>query len=699
MMRKPLVAALAAAASVRHVDACTASVFQAAGTKDKVAFAGMNADCSNCDPRLAYVSPKDFESSDKRPVYQFMGSAPRWVGYGRGNFYEPKDGERPHPPITHIPEVPHTNGYWEGVLPLINDKGLSMGESSCAARLMNYPADQAKGPGTGVAAYLDLTSLMQIAMERCATAMCAVKTMGEMAEKYGFYPMPNEWTPGKEADGRVTIDDAGEAITIADTTGDAWVFHVVGGIPEVPEAKSVWAAQRVPKGHAAFIANNFILREVPAEPTADILFSAKLHAVAEKAGLWKPTYALDGTTVTNQLHFTKTFAPDTVTFTTKGQPIPLYASLRLWRALNLVAPSKKFPLVQDPMDYPWAVPVEKAIEREDIFKIHGDLYKDTEFDLGKGALAGPFGNPFPVEGGVASSLVGQIPRGISIARTVYGVVNEAQPADQAVSWFAVDTPATSVFVPVLARSSHVAEPYYTGTNREYTRKSAWWAFDFVSNWMKINFNMMAEKDVYPEKQKLQAMLEQEYESKMKTKTSRNDGWVQTDWNDWQKKLQREVVRKWWDLADSLIVKYNDGFLNDPKGTIGAPYGYPLEFAEAISFNGDIHPIAIERKLVPEKTKLPTTWNALQSTWLYQQPKVGEKAELLETGAAAAVSPAVTLVERSGEDAKIHVTHQQALSIPSAMPFMMLVLGLSVGFVFGRRSSAATADDMSYAPLV
>ena len=65
---------------------------------------------------------------------------------------------------------------------------------------------------------------------RCATAVCAVKLMGDLSEKYGFFPMNGEWVVGKEVDGKTAVDDAGEAVTLADATGDAWIFHVVGGI-------------------------------------------------------------------------------------------------------------------------------------------------------------------------------------------------------------------------------------------------------------------------------------------------------------------------------------------------------------------------------------------------------------------------------------------------------------------------------------
>jgi dipeptidase len=50
--------------------------------------------------------------------------------------------------------------------------------------------------------------------------------------------------------------------------------------------KSGWAAKRVPKGHAAFIANNFIIGELPEEPDEDNLFAPRLRELAQKSGYW-----------------------------------------------------------------------------------------------------------------------------------------------------------------------------------------------------------------------------------------------------------------------------------------------------------------------------------------------------------------------------------------------------------------------------
>eukprot|EP00931_Biecheleriopsis_adriatica_P043771 TRINITY_DN25014_c0_g1_i1.p1 TRINITY_DN25014_c0_g1~~TRINITY_DN25014_c0_g1_i1.p1 ORF type:complete len:711 (-),score=124.90 TRINITY_DN25014_c0_g1_i1:7-1947(-) len=604
----------------------------------------MNADCSSCDGRIAYVPSAEHPPGSMRPLYIFKGTAPRFVGYGRGGFNEPKDGEELSPKLGEVPQVRKTFGYWEATLPLMNEKGLALGESSCASRLLNYPMGQAPpsgDPRTGAPATegaLDLTNMMQIALERCAMARCGVEVMGKLAEQHGFFPMVGEWSLGKEAaSGKVAFDDGGEAITLSDRSGEAWVFHVVGGVPGV--AKSVWAAMRLPPGHVAFVANNFVLREIPEQPDENWLFSPKLREAALVSGLWDGNEPFD---------FSRVFAPDTVSFESpEGEaPIPLYASLRLWRLLGLAAPmtSGKRPLPLDPLELPVSVAAETKLNTRDVFAFLGDTYEGTEFDLSQGVLAGPFGSPFPREGGNVSRL-GQIPRGISIARTLYSVVGQSRPQHLPVMWLAPDSPVSSVYVPFYpAVGGQHAAAYSTGTMGNFTRASAWWAFDFVANWASnVNWRHASANFIFPLKEKLQNMLIEGMESiEARAEKERSLDLL----GDWQAGAQQMVVERWWQLADELIVAYNDGFLNDAsQSKFGMSLGYPEWWARQIGFNQDIHPIYVKRDLQADESyaadaelqppgfaaaenPLPRSFDFSQATW---QPSVSATQEPISLG--------------------------------------------------------------------
>ena len=62
----------------------------------------------------------------------------------------------------------------------------------------------------GGKAAMHMETLTEIALERCATARCAVKLMGELGVQYGFY--------GPEYNGpiEVAMSEAGEALTVSD---------------------------------------------------------------------------------------------------------------------------------------------------------------------------------------------------------------------------------------------------------------------------------------------------------------------------------------------------------------------------------------------------------------------------------------------------------------------------------------------------
>ena len=87
-------------------------------------------------------------------------------------------------------------------------------------------------------------------------------------------------------------------------------------------------------------------------------------------------------------------------------------------------------------------------------------------------------------------------RTISIFRCSYCVVLQTRdwmpdPVG-GLAWFAEDDPKTSVFVPFYAGISHVPGSFEIGRRDVFDRNSAWWAFDFVSNWSNLKYNYMIE---------------------------------------------------------------------------------------------------------------------------------------------------------------------------------------------------------------
>jgi len=252
------------------------------------------------------------------------------------------------------------------------------------------------------------------------------------------------------------------------------------------------------------------------------------------------------------------------------------------------------------------------VSRTDIMNWTRDYYKDTEFDMTLGVLAGPYSNPNRIEGGPGMLAVpGQFARGISIPRTAYSVVVEAKPgkrAGQTIAWFAIDQPLSSVFVPFVASSDRTADAYRKGRQEFFSRDSAWWAFNFVSNWMSIDWADMMAMHVGPAMREEQQRIMDAVQG------------LEADWpedkevvNRMQHGLHENLVKTWWALADELIARFSDGIYTHRNGTKKG-IGYPGWWLQMIGFNDDFYRVQwVELSASPPALLLPSLPPALLRT--------------------------------------------------------------------------------------
>jgi dipeptidase len=516
-----------------------------------------------------------------RPVYdggnpKYSNQYPRSIDTSVSPIYVPTDEfpEGSIAPIGHVPQVEKTYARWEGSYGLLNEKGLGFGESTCAAKLLP------KGN-----AIMSIRALMEIGLERCSNARCAIKTMGDVAEKYGFIGED----PGQPG--------AGEALTITDTeSGEAWVFHIMSD----GEVGAVWVAQRVPEGNVAVVANDFTIKEIDFSDTGgkEFLFSSNIREVATREGLW------DGRMPFNwQQHFGEDIRY--FSYTPGAPPIPRYTTLRLWRVFTRVAPSflekpgwLDGEVSDNPAFFPFSVKAEVPVPLSLVQDIYREHYEGTKYDLRLGVFAGPFGNPNRIEGGASGALpVGGFSRAISIQRTTYVSIvhakrqKAAKGTNLAAIWFAPDAGATSVGVPFYAatlfgepRDNYAVAEYGFGNRKDFDfsnpPKAAWWAHDFVANWMERNYQNMSEGYVYPEVHRLQNIAYERSIRLEQAATKASDATAAAALLEaGQTEIQRYVATEFWRFAGNLLVLFNDNFLNFPKDQPRdvVHYGYPLNY--------------------------------------------------------------------------------------------------------------------------
>jgi len=286
---------------------CTAIVVGKGATVDGSTMSTHNADCLNCDFRVARTPSKVHAKGSTKAVLKYKPDYPHFVTDTRSPVWSPANLDEKLPQsaawadpafvkslvVGYIPEAEATYALVEGLFGIMNEAGVGIGESTCASVWFGLPpraCPTCEGP------LVDVSALTLVALERCATARCVIETIGGLASELGYYA----------AD--VSRDEGGEGLTITDTN-EAWMFHI---LPDKAGTGCVWAAKRVPDDHVAAVANSFVIRDcVKGDP--DLLHSPNLWSEAEAAGIWskKSGVPLDFAAVTRAaphtpLHRTKT---------------------------------------------------------------------------------------------------------------------------------------------------------------------------------------------------------------------------------------------------------------------------------------------------------------------------------------------------------------------------------------------------------
>jgi dipeptidase len=517
------------------------------------------------DARLIYVPAMNHKPGSLRSVsysHCALDYKPQWgasetqriVTRDRGPAYD-TPGVPPSVPLGYIPQVPHTYAYFDANYGIINEHQLSIGE--CTDKAKVHPE-----PEAGKRIFYS-AELSRVALERCKTAREAVKLMGELIEKYGYY-------------------GTGETLVVADPE-EGWVMEMCGY--DMNGTDGVWVAQRVPDDRFFVAANQFRIRDVRRD-AKDMMYSKNIFEAAQRKGWWKPE---DG-----PLDWTRAYGDGEFHH-------PYYSLRRVWRAQSLIAPSLKLAAwVEGPFTrtYPFSIKPDQKLTVENIFAMHRDNYEGTEFDLTKGLAAGPFGNPNRFEGqaeGVADKegrltpLQGEFERPLNIYRCVYAYVNQSRnwlpDAVGALIWFGPDRPATAVLMPFYAGAKGLPASIQKADILKFDRESMWTAFNYAANYVMLKYSYMI-KDLQTVRDRFEA---QAFGMQREVENQAVDLWNKGDKDGTRQLLTRyseemtaNVLREWWKLSEHLYLKYNDGYLNTKAGIAQAVF-YPAWWLKEVGY--------------------------------------------------------------------------------------------------------------------
>ncbi|MGE5340004.1 MAG: dipeptidase [Candidatus Omnitrophota bacterium] len=540
------------------------------------------------DGRVIYVPARKWDLSlpdeNKRPVYYDNASLGsnltynstdirRYIGNYRGPGYQTQsEGYAESRPIGYIDQVAETYAYFDSSYGIMNEHNLMISECTCGAKV--HPEPDKKR-------LFYSAELSRVALERCQTAPEALKLIAELIRDYGFY-------------------GTGETLLIGDHN-EAWVMEMCGY--DADGSNGIWVAQRVPDNHYFIAANEFRIRDIymsdeeknmtaaqrkkaetqglPYYVSNDkentVLYSKNLFSICKEKGWIDPT--------ATQLDWLPTVSYGEYSH-------PYYSLRRVWRGFSKAAPlSHLSPKVEDgyTRNYPFSLQPDKKLSVADIAAIYRDEYEGTEFDLTVGPAAGPFANPVRYyvnpDHGNTWNLNTYTPQGawerpISVYNCGFLWINQAKKVKDEVigiSWIGLDRPLANCLMPFYTKMPELPKSMQIMNLLEFEFKgpSAFWAFNFVANYVNLNYAYMM-KDL--------AHVQNEWESKAFKRinevlaTGNTKGLV-----NFCTRHVKDVLAAWWDLATRLIVQYNDGALTTGPNSVMEKIDYPRKWLREVGY--------------------------------------------------------------------------------------------------------------------
>lgn len=395
--------------------------------------------------------------------------------------------------------------------------------------------------------YLEYWHFMRLALQRAKTAREAVEVITSLAEKYGY---------GSE----------GESFSVIDPN-EAWILEMIGTGDGGEGA--IWVAVKIPDGYISAHANMARIGEFPLDDPENCLYSENVISFAVEKGYYDPQSG-------KPFRFNEVYNP--------ASPERLkYCETRVWRLFSRAAPSRDFSSdyhrgVKDAKRYPLWIKPDRKISLPDMMDLVRDHYEGTPFDMTQGVEAGPYGSPNrwrPLNWEIDSTMYSW-ERPISTYNTAFSYIAQCRSwlPDEVggIAWFGVDDTYFTCYVPIFCNNTSVPEPFTKGDIRKFSRESAWWAFNFVSNFANLRYS-----DMIVDIQKVQGELENKFisqqdsiaEKALELEVEKRIEML----SEYSNKRGELAHNEWLSLGEFLITKYNDGYIKNEKGR-PEENGYP-----------------------------------------------------------------------------------------------------------------------------
>ncbi len=503
-------------ANVQLSNGCTNFLISRGASADGSTMITYAADSHTLYGELYYQPAQDFPAGSMRDIYEW--DTGKYLG--------------------QIPQPAHTYS----VIGNMNEFQVAIGETTFGGRAEL---------GSQAGAIMDYGSLIYVTLQRSKTALEAINVMTSLVEEYGYY-------------------SSGESFSIADPN-EVWILEMIG--KGEGEKGAVWVAVKVPDGYISGHANQARITTFPLNDSENCLYSKDVISFAREKGWYNGT--------NKDFSFSDVYAP--VDFGGAR-----FCDARVWAGFNKVSSGmdayedyaegdvkhggeNKFPTNRIPL---WIKP-DKKLTVHDVMEMMRDHFEGTDLDMTQDIGAGPYKLPYRWRGLTweVDSVEYCNERAISTQQTGFSFVAQCRKwlpnPIGGILWFGVDDTYSTCYAPMYCGINKIPECFAVGNGDmlTYSETSAFWAFNFVSNFAYLRYDDMI-KDV----QKVQNELETKYVTYVPV----IDQAAETLFNSKGEEKAREFItefsvneannmtKQWKKLGQYLLVKYMDGNIKKEK---------------------------------------------------------------------------------------------------------------------------------------
>ena len=455
-------------------------------------------------------------------------------------------GWGPDSPVHYVKQADYTYG----VVGLMNELQVSIVETTWGGR-----EELARSEGA-----LDYFTLMELALQRSATAREAIEVMHNLVQEYGY-------------------NQTGESFAVCDPE-EAWIMELIGKGPGRKGA--VWVAMRLPDDCITAYANSSRIRKFPQAKKIDkkkgfgivdgtCMYSADVISFAREMGWYEGADA--------DFSFREAYGP--MDFSKIR-----YCEARVWSFFrhhyDTEVIDSYLPFIEGHMDIcdelPLWIKPDKPLSVRDLMNDMRDHYEGTALDMTVDVSAGPWASPYRnqltnFEAPDGTKMFRERPIGCQQSgMTMVCQMRSFLPDEVGgVTYFNMDDASMVAYVPVYCSINRVPAPFRRENNniREFSTESAFWMNNWVANMVYPRYSAMIGdlRDAQTELEDYYAEDQKEVEAKVKDLTHQERIDYLTAKTE---AYTTRMMQRWDKLAKLLIVKHNDQIMQPSENGVVVP---------------------------------------------------------------------------------------------------------------------------------